>query len=548
MSHKLNQLMPSDELFMRNLLFNKRGNNKRGNNKRGKKRKRKKRSGGRQQNDGSSDSTVTQKGFSLLNMLAAEYNSNNGDVGSTNISELAELNNCTEERAIEMVKTTAESKLAAAWNKPPNKTIDSGQLGLVVVSSSTKDDATSISISEKSLFFVPTIKTPSENSIVSFKGVGSKVYKTLLEKIQGMDIADARKLLEESTSPSSTTHDLLDCTTIQPENESSDYKGYIRVYSGEASPYLDSADDEVHTISIPQSSTTIKYSFVKVNLFQEMVPLSTGCFDRFYNRVPILPSFLKILNKAVGSTRGLYSSARNRCDNNGSLTFVGPKATKNQSQPSPSEGPKEKGYWFYRSKMNHLFWPFVLHLMMYLASHISLMSYYHYFYFARLQPVEADDPKNIYFCSFGIVTVNYNCALHVDAGDVVDSLDKSFRRKLNILTQSTLLNVGQKDRAQSALDHITHWGTGAPTTCGYQIIGEEENVEDEDGDIEIIQYFCCRGLGICYRIRSFWVHMFLAYCFSHYTSVAIFISASGKVWFGEHPRISIFAWGLGKTK
>ena len=130
-------------------------------------------------------------------------------------------------------------------------------------------------------------------------------------------------------------------------------------------------------------------------------------------------------------------------------------------------------------------------------------------------------------------------------------MDDMLKRKLGLLSACDYLTENQRDKASLALDHISYWGVGTPTTCGYQIVFDDQskvavNAEiGSDHNVEIVQYFCCKGLGICYRIRTYWVHMFLAYCFSHYTSVAIFIKDE-KVYFGKYPGVTIFAWGKGR--
>jgi len=179
--------------------------------------------------------------------------------------------------------------------------------------------------------------------------------------------------------------------------------------------------------------------------------------------------------------------------------------------------------------------------MMFLGSRISLLSYYQYLHLAKLlPPLSNDDPIRWNFCEIGILTKDYNSSPHTDANDKLDYLDNYFKEQLNMLSRSTYLPDHQQQRARNALNHVERWGTGTPTTCGYQVVGDTSLEE-----VEIIQYFCCRGLGICYRINNYWVHMFLAFCFSHYTSVAIFIKG-GKVYFGKYPGISMFAWGKGR--
>ena len=99
-------------------------------------------------------------------------------------------------------------------------------------------------------------------------------------------------------------------------------------------------------------------------------------------------------------------------------------------------------------------------------------------------------------------------------------MDAFLKRKLGILSASGYLKEHQREKATLSLDHISYWGTGTPTTCGYQLVFDDQskvavNAEiGSDHNVEIVQYFFCKGLGICYCIRTYRVHMFLAYCFS----------------------------------
>jgi hypothetical protein len=63
-----------------------------------------------------------------------------------------------------------------------------------------------------------------------------------------------------------------------------------------------------------------------------------------------------------------------------------------------------------------------------------------------------------------------------------------------------------------------------------------------DKKTEVYQFFMCPGLGTTYRIKNYWVHLFLAGLFSHCTSVAIYI-VDGRAYFGKCPMVIMFAWG-----
>ncbi len=73
------------------------------------------------------------------------------------------------------------------------------------------------------------------------------------------------------------------------------------------------------------------------------------------------------------------------------------------------------------------------------------------------------------------------------------------------------------------------------TTCCYQYVGLASKSE-------VYQIFMCRGLGTTYRIKNYWVHLFLAGLFSHCTSVAIYI-VDGRAYFGKCPTVTMFSWG-----
>ncbi len=52
---------------------------------------------------------------------------------------------------------------------------------------------------------------------------------------------------------------------------------------------------------------------------------------------------------------------------------------------------------------------------------------------------------------------------------------------------------------------------------------------------QVYQLFMCPGLGTTYRIKNYWVHLFLAGLFSHCTSVAIYI-VDGRAYFLENAK------------
>ena len=146
-----------------------------------------------------------------------------------------------------------------------------------------------------------------------------------------------------------------------------------------------------------------------------------------------------------------------------------------------------------------------------------------------------DDREKQDFCDIGIFTIYCDCALHID-NVIIANLDASFTLKLGLLSVLTYLNEYQRESENLDLEHITEWGVGSLTTCAYQCVGDAAME-----DVETIQYFCCRGFGIFYRICSYWVHLFLAYFFLHYTLAEIFIN-NGKVYLGKYPGKSMSDW------
>ena len=81
--------------------------------------------------------------------------------------------------------------------------------------------------------------------------------------------------------------------------------------------------------------------------------------------------------------------------------------------------------------------------------------------------------------------------------------------------------------------------------CGYQIVDDDDSTTTYK-EVEVVQYFCCVGLGICFRIQDHWTHLFLAHCFSHLTSVPLFI-CDNAVHIGSYEGKVIFAWGQGNN-
>ena len=257
---------------------------------------------------------------------------------------------------------------------------------MIVLSSVTREEAVSVDEYEKKLFFAPSLANiqNSTSPIVQLYGLTKDKYKDMYKSVQGVTVTEFENLLSNSTSSSSH---LLDLTKVNapPSIDTSNFHGYTAVFAGTGSPSFGTTnDDTVQSFDVPHTNINIQCKFGKANEFQDHVPLSVGLIDSALHGIAILPSYIKIINKAVGNC-GLFTK-RSKSLHNNSLSFIGKRSDNHCAQPTPSEGPKETGYWYYRQRLCHFYWPFVLHLMMYLGSRISLLSYYQYTHLSKLLP------------------------------------------------------------------------------------------------------------------------------------------------------------------
>lgn len=128
---------------------------------------------------------------------------------------------------------------------------------------------------------------------------------------------------------------------------------------------------------------------------------------------------------------------------------------------------------------------------------------------------------NRFFCHVMILTIDFDCSLHTDTCDQDKPSEEKIISQLDDVICSPITNRSNKIEAEKSKKFIATWGFGHPTTCLYQFVFDESEVNPND--VQIIQYFCLFGFGICYPIRHLWVHCFLSYCFSHFTSTPLFI-------------------------
>ncbi len=139
-----------------------------------------------------------------------------------------------------------------------------------------------------------------------------------------------------------------------------------------------------------------------------------------------------------------------------------------------------------------------------------------------------------------IATINFSCTSHCDEKDVLpdDETNEMVTKVSEILNSNKTTDKNRYNEAKCTLDSLLSWGCCVPTTCCYQHV--QSNTTHP---VDIIQYFCIPTLGVCYQIKHYWLHCFLAGFFSHYTSVVVFVK-DGLVFVGECQEADIFAWGV----
>lgn len=271
-------------------------------------------------------------------------------------------------------------------------------------------------------------------------------------------------------------------------------------------------------------------------------------FQSTFHSIKIQHSFLKIIKKIFGS-KGLFPRRAN-CGQ-GSGSFIGPRKNGSQSLPSASEGPGENGYWYYRNYINAVYWPFLLGLMNYLLDATSIAPYYFYCQMAKFFPINNSIWHHVWFCTIGILMMDFCCASHVDTNDttrvswtqreVVSRLQNVCNGFRNLRDDGVAYTEIRALQVVEALKHVVWWGISTPTTCCYQYVFQEST---GTMNIEVYQWFMCPGLGVTYRVRNYWVHIMLAGLFQHCTSTPIYI-VDDKAYFGKCPHVTMFAWGSG---
>ena len=233
----------------------------------------------------------------------------------------------------------------------------------------------------------------------------------------------------------------------------------------------------------------------------------------------------------------------------GGLSYVGPRKKGHMRQPTVAEGPnkpnvgREKQFCFHRKSTNHNYWPFVHGLVNLLVGGTTLGAYHIYPHMAKLFPVSNSIFFRKKFCPFGILAINFCSSCHLNKSDDQKLFADEMKERLQLvikqfecMRESGVGFVNERyQQAVNALRHIFWWGVCLPTTCCYQYVGLRSN-------IEVYQFFMCPGLGTTYRIKNYWVHLFLAGLFCHCTSVAVYI-VDGRAYFEKCSMVTMFSWG-----
>jgi hypothetical protein len=176
-------------------------------------------------------------------------------------------------------------------------------------------------------------------------------------------------------------------------------------------------------------------------------------------------------------------------------------------QPTVSEGLNKPGisrecqFCFHRRHMSHKYWPFVKGFLNLIVSGTTMTAYYMYPHMANLFPVSNSVAHRKNFCPSGIIAIDFSSLCHLDKSDNQKQFFESMRTRLQVVINEfkNLCSLGldfveaRYQVAQNTLQHILWWRVCLPTTCCYQYVDLQPN-------IEVYQFFMCPGLGTTYQI------------------------------------------------
>ena len=458
-------------------------------------------------------------------------------------------------------------KSMLSWFRPPTRIPKLNHLSLnVIVESSdgsplSQSDAKVISSSYKNAINLGSVPSAedSTNVIQVFYQLSKSSFNRLLkdqDELGGFSISndsDIDTIISHYCNYGNTKLLSTDkvVKSFKPKNEGV-YNGFIRVFSG-VTPPLES--NCLVTNELSGLKIGIQYSSARE--YSQFSPLSCGFFQSNFHGHQIDDEVIKRVKQSLGGDdRGTYES-RSCMKHIGSCSYLGPRKSLSVAlnRPNVSEGPKERvcdrsqNRWWHRKKINHSYWPYTLSLLNIMVGPATLAAYYIYAHMSKLYEVCNSTTSWCKFCPSVIMTIDFSCSCHVDTNDREKKTTSSMINKLRlILEEMSMLKsksvpfcTAREKEAVCSLNHLLYWGFCLPTTCCYQYIFRNQNLQKPK--IRIYQWFMCPGLGTTHLIKNYWVHMMLAGLFSHCTSAPIYIVNDSTVYFGRCPYVTMSAWG-----
>ncbi len=129
------------------------------------------------------------------------------------------------------------------------------------------------------------------------------------------------------------------------------------MFGGGGCPQIDLSFCTFHS---PNTIILIHHKIDSLTAFKNFIPLSTRCVDYKFHDIKITNDMVGVIAKAMGWD-GLFTS-QNRLRHIGSCAYIQERSDRSQSITCPSEGPRLHGRWYYCQYIDHVYWPFVLHL------------------------------------------------------------------------------------------------------------------------------------------------------------------------------------------
>ncbi len=290
--------------------------------------------------------------------------------------------------------------------------------------------------------------------------------------------------------------ELIDVTSILKKGQ--DWFVLTKLFAGFSAPNNDDS-----FIIIDHLGLQIRYKFNGAQSYQSYDPILTSFYDTCYHCANISNIISDVIIKAAG-TQGIFLNQK--CSQHtGFPTYIGKRSKKAQNILSPSEGPQhpsqQNGYWLK-----------TLHVFNEIARSTSHVAYYIYKHICCPYN-ERSSLCDIFFYRLLIATINFSCAPHCDNKDVLkqNKAEEMVSQLEAVKNHTTTKVFGNDDEVQCVLNSVLSSGLCLPTTFCYQIIKKTPTRK-----IEVNQYFCLPTLGICFCIKKYWVHCFLAGFFCHY--------------------------------